>query len=45
MSRSPIFDRFTRSLRIAYYCDREKISVAEALERVAAAEAQALEDA
>lgn len=42
MSRSPIFDRFTRSLRIAYYCDREKISVAEALERVAAAEAQAL---
>jgi monoamine oxidase len=40
MSRSPIFDRFTRSLRIAHYCEREKIPVEEGLERVAAAEAR-----
>src|SRR4030095_15734130 len=43
MSRSPIYDRFTRALQIAYYCDREKIPIDEALGRLRAAEANALE--
>jgi monoamine oxidase len=43
MSRSPIYDRFTRALRVAYYCHQENIPVDEALGRLKADQAQGLE--
>jgi monoamine oxidase len=35
MSRSPLFHRFSRTIRIAWFAERNKISTGEALERVA----------
>ena len=35
MSRSPLFHRFSRTVRIAWFAERNRISTSEALERVA----------
>ncbi len=42
MSRSPVFDNFKRAMRIALYCQDNKVSTAEGLERMVAAEARAV---
>jgi monoamine oxidase len=38
MARTPLFDRLTRALRVARFCDDHKISTTQGLERVAAHE-------
>src|SRR5262245_35948158 len=41
MSRSPLFHRFSRTVSIAWFAERNRISTGDALERVAAAEDEA----
>jgi hypothetical protein len=36
MPRNPLFDQFSRTIRIAWFAERTKISTREALERAAA---------
>jgi monoamine oxidase len=41
MARSPLFHQFTRTTRIAWFAERNRISTREALERVAEAQGEA----
>lgn len=41
MSRGPLFHQFSRTIRIAWFAERNKISTGEALERVAEAQGEA----
>lgn len=41
MSHTPLFQNLVRAFRVALYCEKEKISTAEGLERIAEAEDQA----
>jgi len=41
MSRSPLFHQFSRTVRIAWFAERNRISTSEALERVAEVQGQA----
>lgn len=40
MPRNPLFDQFSRSLRVAWFADRTKTTTSEALERVAEVRAE-----
>jgi len=41
MPRNPLFDRFSRTIRVAWFAERAKISTSEALERAAETQANA----
>ena len=41
MPRNPLFDQFSRTIRIAWFAERMKISTGEALERAAEARGEA----
>ena len=41
MARTPLFDRLTRNIRLAMFCEANRIATPEGLERAAAAEARA----
>ena len=41
MPRNPLFDQFSRTIRIAWFAERKKISTGEALERAAEAQGEA----
>ena len=40
MPRNPLFDQFSRAIRIAWFAERMKISTSDALERAAEARAK-----
>lgn len=41
MSRSPLFEKLARSIRIAHFCDVKKISTSEGIERISELEVKA----